>query len=257
VTSEQRFREYCDRANARLSESLGDPDFANLVSVVDCAYLAARNAPDVSAMNASFGLLCHQALFNAALLIGCGLGLEAASVSRRALEVAKIALAVKLDPSNLEAWQAFEERTGRWANRRQGIRPRSFTPNLAALAQNRSIQSIGNFIGIISDAAVHFTPEMLSRMKFKAASEAGTIYLSYLEPDHVAVARDLAMLGAVHKLILSTLSESCDSSFERVEGYLQAMRRISEVGIGIHRKYGFEMPTNGPESATSAEPKEE
>src|SRR3954452_6482744 len=47
-------------------------------------------------------LVCHRALLSAGTSIGSGLPEDGAATTRRALEAAKVALAVAVDPDNLE-----------------------------------------------------------------------------------------------------------------------------------------------------------
>lgn len=69
-------------------------------------------------------LICHRALLSAATSTGSGLPEDSAAITRRALEAAKVCLAVKADAGNFAEWKAIEVRKGRWEDRGKGNRPK-------------------------------------------------------------------------------------------------------------------------------------
>ena len=106
-------------------------------------------------------------MFSAASSIARGTPLDAAAASRRALEGARTALAIKLDGKNAERWEAFEERLARWNARQGDDKPPRLRIEYDALQGDALAEKLAVLIGILSDGAVHFTPEYLSRLHFQ------------------------------------------------------------------------------------------
>src|SRR5690349_5535824 len=72
-------------------------------------------------------LICHKSFLSALTLIGQAQPDDAAPISRRAIEAAKFALAVKRNPENAMKWAAYEQRMGRWQSREKGEKPKSLS----------------------------------------------------------------------------------------------------------------------------------
>jgi hypothetical protein len=104
---------------------------------------------------------CHRAMLSAATITASGLPQDGPANTRRALEAAKVCLAIKAHPGNFDLWQAAEVRAARWKARAAGDRRRSppVNPQYKDVATDPFYQEIQSLIGVLSDAAVHFTPE--------------------------------------------------------------------------------------------------
>jgi hypothetical protein len=57
--------------------------------------------------------VCHRTFLSAATATGSGLPEDGEAITRRALEAARMCLAIKVDPANLEAWLSAEKRLER------------------------------------------------------------------------------------------------------------------------------------------------
>ena len=104
-------------------------------------------------------LICHRSFLSALTLIGQAQPDDAAPISRRAIEVARLALAVKKNPKSAEEWVAYEKRMERWQARNRGEKPKPFSPKLDLPRDHPIISELVKQLGIMSDASVHFTPE--------------------------------------------------------------------------------------------------
>src|ERR1700730_16831709 len=111
----------------QISQNL--PYFSELVPRLDALYecslklLPIANSEVSAALN-QFLLLSHKGFLSAAVTIGRRHPDDAAAITRRAIEAARLAMAIKHDPANLERWKDYEVRLARWADRRAGKIPK-------------------------------------------------------------------------------------------------------------------------------------
>jgi hypothetical protein len=117
-----------------------------------------RAADGLTLLFAQSLLLCHKAFLCAAATIGRRHPEDAAPITRRAIEVTSLAIAVKATPANFEKWQGYEARLKRWADRRAGKKPRPFYPDIK-YPPNPRLEDLRAYMGTLSDAFVHYTPE--------------------------------------------------------------------------------------------------
>lgn len=139
------------------------PHYTTLVVPIDGLY---RQAPDLlpASSRVIFGrllLLSHRSFLSAASLALRALPDDAEAITRRALEAARLAIAIKHDPKNLKLWAAYETRLARWRSRQMNERPGDLRLGLNYPKDNPVLEQIGKLIGMLSDTAVHFTPEFL------------------------------------------------------------------------------------------------
>lgn len=107
----QRFTRYLAAEFNRSTIFLRNQVFTAVIAAIDSAYAAAG----AENKNVTTGLVriliaCHQAMYSATSCLARGVPLDAAAASRRALEAARTALAIKVDPRNAEKWTAYKER---------------------------------------------------------------------------------------------------------------------------------------------------
>lgn len=72
------------------------------------------NIPDIFG---KFLLICHKSYLAAATLIGQAQPDDAAPITRRAIEVVKLADAIKTSPDFALKWTDYEKRLARWQAR--------------------------------------------------------------------------------------------------------------------------------------------
>jgi hypothetical protein len=210
------------------------PNFTGLVLPVHDLYeravtLVPRTAPRL------FGrllLLSHRNLLSAATLALRALPDDAAAVLRRAVEAARTGLALKYDRDNLGRWLAYDERMERWKQRQQGAKPRSFQSRLTYPPAHPLCEELGRLFGILSDGAVHFTPEFLSQQEWRVdeGADARTIWLSYFVRDQSSIEQGLNAIASAHLLCLAAFDECYDGAFSRNPAWGAARARVQEVG---------------------------
>jgi hypothetical protein len=100
-------------------------------------------------------------MLSAATNTASGLPEDGPAITRRALEAAKVCLAIKAHPDNFDEWKAFEQRSARWSARASGDKPKGppVTPRYKGVSSDPFYKEIQGLIGVLSDAAVHFTPD--------------------------------------------------------------------------------------------------
>ena len=120
----KHFTKYLAAQFNRTQLFLSNEAFNAVIIAVDSAYEAVRHQnQNVTEGRGRFLIICHQALYSAASCLVRGTALDAAASSRRALEAARTALAIKLDARNAERWLAYNERLDRWKSRQAGEKP--------------------------------------------------------------------------------------------------------------------------------------
>ena len=87
------------------------PHFLILVPLIDQLYTHATEyiPKDTSPRYGRFLLLCHKSFLSAAILIGQAQPDDAAPITRRAIEIARVCLASKVNKENAEKWMSYEK----------------------------------------------------------------------------------------------------------------------------------------------------
>lgn len=145
------------------------PHFASLVPLVDRMYSTAsamasrRYSPTLVRLM----MLCQREFLVAAGQIQRGLPFDSHANTRRAVEVAKLALAVKRNRANAEEWLKVDVRQRRWDARRKGKKPGHLpSVRFPELDREPLIACLQEYFGIASDLYIHFTPEYFGQQAF-------------------------------------------------------------------------------------------
>ncbi len=238
------------RANLELIQSL--PHFAKLIPLVDQLYglafdLTPRNMPP---RYGRFLLLCHRSFLSAATLIGQGQPEDAAPITRRAIEIARICLGAKINDENAEKWAAYEKREARWKARLAGEKPRSLPPiKLDLPIKHQVLEELEREIGILSDTYVHFTPEFYSSQNWKDEDDVDSdkfiVFLSYFTTDQKTLKRELILLAENHVRMFSIFDECLNYTFSRSERWRQMVDefciQINSLKAEYVREYNIEV----------------
>jgi len=177
-------------------------------------------------------LLCQKSFLSAAANIGRRHPDDAAAITRRAIEAACLALAVKHDTSNLVRWKAQELRAQRWSDRGQGRKPQRLSPDIKYPADHRGLEELRRYAGVVSDTFVHFTPEYLEGHGWKVETEADqlSMALPFHEPDQRRSEREFVVLAAIHVRILDLLDECFDRAFSKNQDWVEKRTEIVRIG---------------------------
>jgi hypothetical protein len=164
-------------------------------------------------------LLSHRSFLSAGAQALRALPDDAETLTRRPLEAARLALAFKHDPANIERWLAVEQRTKRWRRRLANEAPDRDGLRLGIKYPTDAIsEQLGKLLGMLSDSAVHFTPEFLDRQSWGKDDQGGEtieLRLGYFTEDHPSVEAGLSHLAADHFLCLKPFDVCFDHAFSR------------------------------------------
>lgn len=215
---ERTWKLFVEDSRKFFDENWGCPEFG-LIERVDELYLVASAvAPFPKSDTERDNLfrmcfsICHRALLSAATSAGSGFPEDGAAITRRALEAAKVALAITVDAGNLEEWRAVAARTGRWEDRGKGVKPKGgpINPQYNGLRTEPLYQDLMAFIATLSDFAVHFTPEHVLGYEWeKTINKDGTTKVVFgLNEDEFR--KELRLIADHHRLILRVFDRCLD-----------------------------------------------
>jgi hypothetical protein len=147
--------------------------------------------------------------------IGNGLPEDAAPITRRAHEAAKVCLAIKADPANFQEWRSKEIRIQRWLTRSKGEKPKSFSPAYKNVQAEDLYEELQKTIAALSDFTVHFTPEHVLRYEWELVPGPGGRIDYAFGHDEDAIAKEFIMLVEQHRLILCVFDRCLDGKLRK------------------------------------------
>jgi hypothetical protein len=208
------------------------PEFQQLTPLVDSLYeQSIRLVPrDDFGLYGRVLLVCHSSFLSSVALIVQAQPHDAAPITRRAIEAIRLAAAVKEDRNALEQWLAYEKRQMRWQARQEGMRPQPLNLNLRV--EHELVNDLLDTWGMLSDAAVHFTPEFLSDLSWNVRKgPAGReIYLNYFVQDIGTIQRDLILTTGSHAKMLRVLDWCWDGVLVKSPEWAGTLEEIYKVG---------------------------
>jgi hypothetical protein len=228
--------EFIRGQRANLDQVRPSPLFRELIGALDAGYHAAVDCLPKDGVPIIFGrilLICHKSMLSAATLVAQGQPEDSTGVTRRALEAAKVALAIKINDANALQWTAYQERHDRWLRRQQNQRPGPFAVQFSDVRGDALMERINTQIGILSDASVHFTPEFYSSLDWevnRTTDGQGEIYLNYFQRSQREIERQLIALSAAHLTILDVLNRCCDGRFQEDEHCREQLGEFVRIG---------------------------
>jgi len=196
--------------------------------------------PDTNIVLRQLFVACHQALLSAAATIGRARPSDAIGVTRRAVETALTAAAIKHDPANLKRWLSTEERLSRWEERLKGKRAKRQPKGGIVYPTSALVESLARQKGILSDAGAHFTPEFYSTLRRHVlnpdapAGELRQVRFDYFESSQREIERSLMALATVHLQIILLFDESCfEGAFSRAPAWTTLHQEIRTLGRAL------------------------
>lgn len=223
-------QDYISAQRSNIS-SIGQlPHFSKLGDLTDKLYeRAVTLVPKSSPMH--FGqlfLICHRSFLSALTLIGQAQPDDAAPITRRAIETARLALAAKKNPENARKWVAYEQRMERWQARDKNEKPKPLTPKLDLPREHPIMTNLERFLGIFSDSSVHFTPEYFGSQHW--VRNDSKIELRYFTSDQRAIESSLIALIGIHGGILRIFDECLEGPFFSDDQWRQIYQEIESIG---------------------------
>lgn len=211
------------------------PHFSLLIKQIDNIYNHTIEIfpSDVPERYIRFLLLFHKSFLSAATLIAQYQPDDAAPITRRAIEIARICLASKHDDDNYEKWLSYQKRYERWQKREKNEKP----PHLPHIQLNLPdkhpiLDDLMRELGTLSDAFVHFTPEYYSSLNWKddIENEPPKINLSYFISDQRILERELLILAGSHAKFLQIIDECIDRYLYRQSSWRSLMVSLYNAG---------------------------
>ncbi len=200
------------------------PHFTSLVPLVDRMYEVAgelasqRHSPTLVKLL----MMCRRDFLIAAGQIQRALPFDSHANTRRAVEIARVALAFKRNPGNTEEWLRSDLRQRRWDARQEGRKPDHLPPaRFPELDGEPLLASLQQYIGIASDSYIHFTPEFYGQQTFsETAVDDGKVFIAL---EYFTAPRDVlfhaVQLCGLHVRILLVFDAVFDSTVTADPGW--------------------------------------
>lgn len=224
--------EYFQTQQSNLRQISETAPFSSLFPALDDLYISAfKLLPGThSRLSALILLICHRSLLSAAALIGQGQSQDAGPITRRAIEAACFAAAVKTNPKLAKGWIEARDRLERWIDRAAGKKPKALkrtTPDIDPAVRPR-VDHLMGMLGVLSDTDAHFTPEFLAGIAWD--DRCGSTFLNYFDKEPQV--RVVVFTSAVHLSILEILDWCFDGAFQSGAADWQVrLNRVAEEGI--------------------------
>lgn len=221
------FNEYIEAQRRNLESALKFELFGDTCPLMDKLYeISIDSVPnDQSPVFGQFLLICHKSFLAAATLIGQAQPDDAGPITRRAIEVVRLAAAMKTDPGIAEQWVAFEERMARWEARNEGEKPR--TLHIPIPVTHPLVKELMDSWGAISDADVHFTPEYFHSLRWEKRDEK--MFLHYFTGAQRTIETAIIQLLGTHMMMLRVLNDCVEGAFERSDDWRRVRDQLYEI----------------------------
>jgi hypothetical protein len=216
------FQDFITAQQRNLESALKFELFGATCPLMDKLYeLSVATVPkDKSPFFGQFLLVCHKSFLAAATLIGQGQPDDSAPITRRAIEVVRLAAAIKVDPKFAKEWLAYEKRQERWDARDKGEKPKSL--HIPVPVTHPLVKQLMDTWGIFSDGEVHVTPEYFGSLGWEKGDDR--MFLQDFTGDQRTTEAAIVLLLGAHMMMLRVLDECLDGSFTRSD----AWREISD-----------------------------
>ena len=211
------FQEYISAQRKNLDSALKFELFGATCPLMDRLYEVSVAAvpKDKSPVFGQFLLICHKSFLAAATLIGQAQPDDAGPITRRAIEVVRLAAAMKADAAIAEQWVAYEKRMARWQARDQGDMPKPL--HIPIPVYHPLVKELMDSWGIISDASVHFTPEYFHSLRWERRGDG--MFLQYFSGEQRTIETAIIELLGAHMMMLRVLDECLEAGFARSEAW--------------------------------------
>jgi hypothetical protein len=229
------FQEYIDAQRKNLKSALKFELFGATCPEMDKLYevsigAVTKNKPPVFAR---FLLICHKSFLGAATLIGQAQPDDSGPITRRAIEVVRLAAAIKQDSAIAEKWGAYEKRMERWKTRYKGDRPKSL--NIHIPVEHPLVRQLMDTWGIISDTDVHFTPEYFLTLRWD--KQGDKMFLHYFTGEQRTIESAIIQLLGTHMMMLQILDECLDGALSENDQWEKIRDKIHAVAKPYAEKF--------------------
>jgi hypothetical protein len=222
--------------------------YSGLVVTVDRLYRSTLALGHEHCPRVCFGemlLMCHKSFLSAATLIARGQSDDAPPITRRAIEIGQLAVAVYLDPKNYEAWLDQERRADRTKARMQGERPKNEPAHKwgKEILEHPLLSDLRTFLGMVSDYYAHFTPEFQGNLAWSKEVKPGenaTIRLAYFDTTKSIIDAAFINLATIHLKLLDVFNACFNDALEKDGGWRMLRTTAFEIGRDLARQLKVE-----------------
>lgn len=221
--------EYFDALSQNRDNIREFPPYAELIPRVDELYhrtIGLVPNERTASVQGRFLLVCHKSYLTAANLIAQAQPEDAGPVTRRAIEIVRLAAAFKDDESVLNQWNSWETRMRRWEARRNESKPEPL--HIKIEVKHPIVEELMATWGILSDTDVHFTPEHFMSLGWTRRGDE--VFLSYFEQDMDVIKREIVALTGTHGRILQVFDWCFDGIFFKSEEYERLRHELHRAG---------------------------
>jgi hypothetical protein len=243
------FDSYLEAQAHNLAELRRLPEFAfveRVMALYDRSFALRARDPDVRALQ--LFIVCHAGLLSAAATIGRALPGDTIALTRRAIEAASLAAAIKADPSNYERWLDEAKRLARWEERNRGRQPKEQAGR--GVVYPPRVNTLRAHLGTLSDVGVHLTPEFISTQRYRIEPIEGTpggyLRIIYFETEQRELERALMLLATIHLEILEIFDGVFDGVFHRDAEWMGQREEIGRFGKPLAGRFKAEAEGEGP-----------
>ena len=237
------FNSYLEAQAHNLAELRRLPEFEfveHVMRLYDRSFALRTRDPDIRALQ--LFIVCHGALLSAAATIARALPGDTIALTRRAIEAASLAVAIKADPANYERWIDEAKRLARWEARNEGRKPKGQAGR--DVIYPPSLDGLRAHLGTLSDAGVHLTPEFILTQRFRIEPIEGTpggyLRIIYFETEQKELERALLLLGSIHLQILEAFDSVFDGVFLRDAQWVRQRYEIAQVARPLAERFKAE-----------------
>jgi hypothetical protein len=234
----------------------GSLHFSRLIETVDHLYRTTIDLVPQCCPRLCFGkmlLMCHKSLLSAATLIARGQPEDVAAISRRAIEIGQLAVAVHLDSQNYVKWLDEKRKMARWDQRLKGELPGNDPGNKWGkdVLSHPLLADLRTCLGVLSDTDAHFTPEFEGNLPWSEEirpGEGATIMLSYFDTTVPTINLAFVNLAAIHLKLLE-IFDTCFNEGLRKDGGWQLLKTMAwQIGRELAVEFspeesGFSQPS--------------
>jgi hypothetical protein len=223
------------------------PHYSRLIETVDRMYRTSIDLVPAHCPRVCFGkmlLMCHKSLLSAATLIARGQPEDAAPVSRRAIEIGHLAVAVHLDSQNYVKWLDEERRIARNEARLKGERPKNDPGHKwgKEVLEHPLLTDLRTFLGMLSDHYAHFSPEFEGNLAWTeevTPNEGRTILLSYFDTTKRTIHLAFVNLATIHLRLMDIFDACFNGGLQNDGGW----RLLKATALAIARELAQEFKT--------------
>jgi hypothetical protein len=237
--------EYVAAQQRNLEAIRESPHYSRLIEIVDRMYRATIDLGPLHCPRICFGkmlLMCHKSLLSAATLIARGQPEDSAPISRRAIEIGHLAVAVHIDSQNYLKWLDEGRRMARNEARLRGERPKNDPGHKwgKEVLEHPALVDLRTFLGMLSDHYAHFSPEFEGNLAWSEETTPGegmTLKLEYFDTTKRTIHLGFVSLATIHLKLLDVFNTCFNDGLAGDGGWRLLKATALEAAAELAREF--------------------